>query len=194
LKNTIGISKGEMVIGNVANIKRIKNHILLLKGFHRVVQAYPDVKLLLIGDVFKGDEQVANELQDYVRENRLQENVVFLGYRADIPELLSIMDVFCLTSHKEGLPISVMEAMAAGLPVVGTDVEGIRDVIIPGQSGLLVENDNADKLANALLLLLSDDAMRSRMGQEAKRLAHSRYSLNRVVTEYGQLFQRLAQQ
>ena len=193
LKEEIGISKGERAIGNVANFKRIKNHLLLLKGFNKVVQTYPNVKLLLIGDVFKGDEQVAKELEDYVRENGLQEKVVFLGYRSDIPELLSVMDVFCLTSYKEGLPISVMEAMAAGLPVVGTDVEGIRDVIIPGQFGLLVESGNADKLADALLLLLADEAMRHRMGQEAKRLACSRYSVDRVVTEYGDLFQRLVQ-
>jgi len=188
-RKRLGIESSDQVIGVVANFKRLKNHIFLLKTVCELLEKHQNLKLIMIGKRFEGDEaRVTQELEELVKEKGLHRDVLFLGCRSDVPDLLSIMDIFCLTSFKEGLPISLIEAMAAGLPVVGTDVEGIRDVIIPNRNGFLVQLEDIDGLKKVLSMLLQDESMRKRMGQESREMARSRYSLDRTVDEYQNLF------
>ncbi|MFZ3091289.1 MAG: glycosyltransferase [Nitrospirota bacterium] len=188
LRKELGIAEDEKVIGIVANLKRIKNHILLLKAFDELVKNYMKVKLLLIGQGFENDpENTEAELRIFVDKNGLKEKVLFLGYRSDIPDLLNIMDIFCLTSFNEGLPISLIEAMAAGLPIVGTDVEGIRDTILHDKNGFLVKTDDIQGLKNVLYMLLKDESLRQRCGMKS-RLLSKEYSLEQCVNEYQDLF------
>ena len=118
--------------------------------------------------------------------------MLFLGYRTDIAGLLQVMDIFCLTSLREGLPISLMEAMAAGLPVVGTNVQGIRDVITPNVDGILVELGDVTALKVALIGLIRDEQRRNNLGRAGHEKAVRKYSLQRCVREYEQLFLSLA--
>jgi len=127
-------------------------------------------------------------VKDKVQELGIADSVSFLGYRSDVRELLSIIDIFCLTSLKEGLPISLIEAMAVGLPVVGTNVEGIRDVIVPNYNGLLVELGDVNALKNILLDLLKHPDHGESLGRVARQMAEERYSLTRCVSEYEALF------
>jgi glycosyltransferase involved in cell wall biosynthesis len=189
LRNELGISNGEKVIGIVANLKKIKNHMFLLKAFEELLKEYENVKLLLIGQGLDGDiENSEAEVRHFTESKGLEKNVLFLGFRSDIPDLLGIMDVFCLTSFKEGLPISLIEAMAAGLPVVGSDVEGIRNVIIHDKNGFLVEAGDVMGLRDALIRLLENDSLRIKMGQESKDLANRIYSFHRCLHQYQNLF------
>jgi glycosyltransferase involved in cell wall biosynthesis len=102
------------------------------------------------------------------------------------------MDVFCLTSLREGLPIGLIEAMAAGLPVVGTKVEGIRDVITQNVDGILAELGDVAALKDALTSLIRDLQWRDKLGCAARNKAVGRYSLQRCVLEYEQLFFSIA--
>lgn len=188
LKDKLGIKQTDKIIGTVGNFKKVKNHIFLLKAFSELIKECKNTKLLLIGKLFPGDEEVAKELYDFVKEKGLAENIIFLGFRSDISNLLGIMDIFCLTSFKEGLPISIIEAMAAGLPVIGTNVEGIRDVIIPSRNGFLVELDDVIGMRDLLKRLLSDASLRQKMGEESKNMAISTYSMERCIGEYQNLF------
>lgn len=195
IKKNLGIEDNEKVIGIVANLKRIKNQIFLLKAFKELIKILKPVKLLVIGQGFENDiENTEQELRNFVDENGLDKNVLFLGYRSDIAELLKIMDIFCLTSFKEGLPVSLIEAMAAGLPVVGTNVEGIRDVIITNKNGFLVQLDDINGLKDALYNLLKDEALRNKMGNESKALAMSNYSITECINKYQDLFFSLLRQ
>ena len=188
LRKKLGITENEKVIGIVANLKRIKNHIFLLKAFDELIKSYKKVKLLLIGQGFKNDpENAEEELRNFVNEKGLNKKVLFLGYRSDISDLLSIMDIFCLTSFKEGLPLSLIEAMAAGLPIVGTDVEGIREVVLQNKNGFLVQIDDAEELRKALLNLLKNEPLKRRFGKESKFLSKE-YSLEQCVNKYQELF------
>jgi glycosyltransferase involved in cell wall biosynthesis len=99
-----------------------------------------------------------------------------LGYRSNVHDLIRMLDVFCLVSYKEGLPLSLIEAMASGLPVVGTDIEGIRAVIEPETNGLVAPPDEVAVLARALNRLIAEPALRRRMGQASRRLAVEKYS------------------
>jgi glycosyltransferase involved in cell wall biosynthesis len=189
IRKKLGLNKDEKVIGIVANLKKIKNHIFLLRAFRELLKEYRDVKLLLIGQGFKNDpESSEQQIREYIDENELKHSVFLLGYRSDIPEILSIMDIFCLTSVKEGLPISLIEAMAAGLPIVGTDVEGIRDAIIQNKTGFLIDINDMSGLKNALVTLLESDSLRQRMGHQSRRLAEGRYSMDKCINEYQDLF------
>lgn len=188
LRKELGLSGDEKVIGVVANLRRIKNHIFLLRAFDELIKSYDKVKLLLIGQGFNDDpENTEAELQGFVNERALNKKVLFLGHRADIPDLLSTIDIFCLTSFNEGLPISLIEAMAAGLPVVGTDVEGIRDTILHDKNGFLVKTDDIQGLKNVLYMLLKDESLRQRCGMKS-RLLSKEYSLEQCVNEYQDLF------
>jgi len=189
LRNTLGLANGDMVIGIVANLKKVKNHSLLLKAFVKVVAVYENVKLLVVGQGFPGElDNTEEDLRSFVDGHRLTERVLFLGYRTDIPALLQLMDVFCLTSLKEGLPIGLIEAMVSGRAVVSTNVEGSRDVIEHNRDGLLVECNDVESLANTLIELLTDSGLRHRLGTAARRKAVDKYSLSRCVKEYEALF------
>jgi glycosyltransferase involved in cell wall biosynthesis len=189
LRRSLGIADGDVAIGIVANLKRVKNHLFLLQAFARVAEENKHVKLLVIGRGFKGEaDNTEEELRLFVNNHRLGGRVLFLGYRTDIPELLKVMDVYCLASLREGLPIGLIEAMAAGLPVVATNVEGIRDVITPNVNGLLVGIGEVTALKDALVGLIRDPHLRHRLGKAGTNTAIQRYSLQRCIREYQQLF------
>jgi glycosyltransferase involved in cell wall biosynthesis len=192
LLESLNISSNDKVIGMVANFKKIKNHLFLLKAFEEMLREYKNVKLLLIGQGFKSDRENSEaEIKHFINNNGLNNNVFLLGFRSDIANILSTMDIFCLTSFKEGLPISLIEAMAAGLPVVGTDVEGIRHVIIQNINGFLVQVDDVKELKKALITLLQNDSLRDKMGRESRKMAESYYSLDYCVKCYQDLFSSL---
>ena len=185
----LGIGNSDKIIGMVANLKKVKNHLFLLKAFSELLKEDRQVKLLLIGQGLEGDnENTESEIRDFINNNGLNKSVLLLGFRSDIPDLLNIMDVFCLTSFKEGLPISLIEAMAAGLPVVGTDVEGIRDVIVQNKNGFLVQAGDVTGLKKVLSSLLQNESLRAKMGQESKSLVNRIYSLDRCINQYQDLF------
>lgn len=189
LRNKLGVAAEDKVIGIVANFRRIKNHIFLLKAFSQLIKECRNAKLLLIGQGFTSDvENTEKEIRTYVNENDLKKHVIFLGYRPDVDDLLQSMDIFCLPSFKEGLPISMIEAMAAGLPVVGTDTTGIRDVVVPGRNGFLVPVDDINSLKNLLSKLVHDRSLRKQFGAESRLLAKRQYSLEKCTTTYQDLF------
>ncbi|MGD0886020.1 MAG: glycosyltransferase family 4 protein [Thermodesulfovibrionales bacterium] len=191
IKRSIGLSDDDRIIGNVANLKKVKNHLFLLEAFSDLLKEMSNVKLLLVGQGWESDpENSEKELRGFVRQQGLDKSVLFLGYRSDIPELLSIMDVYCSTSFKEGLPISLIEAMAAGLPSVGTDVEGIRDVIVHERTGLIVRLSDTDGLKRAMFTLLTDSGLAKRMAIEARSVAEQKYSLEQCTKSYTDLFLR----
>ena len=193
VRRSLGLGPDAVVIGHVANFRRNKNHLFLVRAFHEAFRDRSDVKLLLVGQGFPGDtENSEPEVAAYVRANALERSVHQLGYRPDVHDLLRAMDVFCLVSYKEGLPLSVIEAMACGLPVVATNIDGLREVVRPGINGMLVEPDDHHALARALVQLVSDPSRRRAMGAEARRVASDRYSLTRCVNETAGLLSSVA--
>jgi glycosyltransferase involved in cell wall biosynthesis len=189
LKTALGLSKDDIAIGIVANFRKVKNHIFLLHAFNELCKAYKNIKILIVGEGYVDDaENSEMELMTFIKENELSRHVLLLGYRTDIPEILSILDIFCLTSFKEGLPISLIEAMASGLPVVGTDVEGLRDVIVHGRNGYLVKIGDVEGLKNTLKTLIQDKMLRQKFGGESKKLVAEHYSLQRCINQYQDLF------
>jgi len=183
------IPKNHFKICMVANFRNNKNHIFLLKSFNELCKVRNNVHLVLIGQGFKEDaENSENEVKALIAKLRLNRNVSLLGYRDNVQELLCNMDIACLTSKKEGLPISLIEAMAARLPVVGTKVEGIEDVILDNYNGYLVSMGDVKGFSNALDSLITDEKRRKIFGNRSNEIARKLYSMEKCVEKYQNIF------
>ncbi|MBC7292914.1 MAG: glycosyltransferase family 4 protein, partial [Thermoleophilia bacterium] len=136
VREELGLNTQDVVVTCVAEFTSTKNHAFLLAAWRRVTREEPHAHLLLIGD-----GQLRRAMERKVSAESIS-NVRFLGFREDVPRLLQATDIFVLPSRREGLPRSVMEAMAAGKPVVATDVRGNRDLVRDGENGFLVPLDD----------------------------------------------------
>ena len=192
LRRELALTDGDVVLGHVANFRHNKNHLFLLRAVRELARTRPDVKLLLVGQGFAGDpENSGPDIARFIEANGLQSVVRTLGYRPDVQDVLKALDVFCLVSHKEGLPLSLVEAMATGIPVVATDIESIRQVVEPGTVGSLVAPDDVHGLVAALHRLIDDESLRQRMGAAGAQVAARRFSLARCVDQTQELFASL---
>jgi glycosyltransferase involved in cell wall biosynthesis len=155
----------------------------LINAMPRVVRAVPNTALLIIGD-----GPLRRELEAQVDELRLTDQVRFLGERPDVPELLSLLDVFVLCSHSEGLSLTLIEASAASLPIVATDVGGNSEVVEAGINGLLVPTNQPEPLAAAIIRLLTDKTTALRMGKAGSIKFEQEFTLDGMVWQYQQLY------
>lgn len=187
-----GFGPKDILIGQVANFRRNKNHLFLLNAFREVARQRSDTKLVFVGEGTADPDNSEPAVMAYIRDHGLSDRVHLLGYQPDVTDLLGMMDVFCLVSYREGLPLSLLEAMAAGLPAVGTNIEGIRGVIQPEVNGLMVAPDDVPDLALALRRLVTDADLRRRMGAASRQIANEKYTLQRCVAETKQLFLSLS--
>lgn len=185
-KMSIGleISQGVPIALCIAEFTPNKNQSLLIDAWKYVLAEIPNAKLLLVG---RGECE--RLLRERVVREGLSTSIYFLGYRTDIPQLLSLADVVTLASKREGLPRSLMEAMAAGRPVVATNVRGNRDLVRDGINGLLVPTDNARSLSQALVRVLTDKESARRMGLAGHEMVQE-YSLDRVLGEMWAIYRK----
>ena len=135
----------------------------------------PNIKLLLVGE---GD--LYGDYKKLITLLRVENNVELLGYRRDVPDLMSIADVAVSSSRQEGLPVNVMEAMAVGLPLVVSNSRGNRDLVINGKNGIVVELDNVNELSNEFVKLYKSEELRKRYGAEGLAMINN-YSLENIL-------------
>lgn len=179
------IEKHCKLVAVLANMySRVKGHACLIAAARAVCRADSGVRFLLIGD---GPERRGLEAQ--VRDAGLASNIMFLGRRTDVPELLACCDVSVLPSEAEGFPNALLESMSAGLPVVATAVGGSKEIIENGRNGLLVPPGSPEKLAEAVLLLLQDSRLAKRLGQAGQNDMQKHFAFDRLIGELEQLYQ-----
>ncbi len=180
-----GFGREDVLFVCVAGLRPVKNHSLLLEAFAQgPAAANPHTRLLLVGE-----GELRSELEEEVRALGLAGKVSLLGLRVDIPEVLSAADVFVLSSDWEGNPLSVMEAMAAGRPVISTAVGGVPELVEEGKSSLLVPRGNVSALARAMSLLAKDQGLRMNMGRAAYERAMERFDLRAMTEAYANLYE-----
>jgi glycosyltransferase involved in cell wall biosynthesis len=167
------------LILNAARLVPEKGHRVLLQAAARVLRDFPNALFAIAGD-----GPLRADLTELAAELGIPHQVKLLGSRTDIPELLAASDLFVLSSLTEGLPMALLEAMAAGRAVVSTDVGGIRAALDDGRCGLLVPPDDASWLADALLRLLRDQRLRKRLAGCASEKARTDFSLEQMGIRY----------
>jgi glycosyltransferase involved in cell wall biosynthesis len=171
------------VIGTVARLHPAKSQEDLLRAFAVVRRHVPDAVLWLIGD---GERRGA--LEQEAQRLGVAAHVRMPGTRLDVRDILEAMDLFALPSRWEGMPNALMEAMAAGRPVVASDIDGIRELIRHGETGWRVPSGNPDELAQTMIGVLADRARAARVGQAALAHIQQGYSLDRMADAYAQLY------
>lgn len=164
-RQALGLPVDGFVIGNVANFTPKKNHRLLLEALcGEGPQARAHLALVGLGPA-------EDEIRAAATELGLADRTTFLGSRDDVPEILALFDLFALSSRFEGFPISLVEAMATGLPCVATAVGGIPEVLVDGANGLLVEPGDREGLRASIARIMDDPGLAERVGAEARRTA-----------------------
>jgi glycosyltransferase involved in cell wall biosynthesis len=189
LRTELGLSDGEVLVGIVARLVPVKAHEVFFEAAERIARAVPRARFLVIGD---GERRA--ELERLAGRLGLSERTRFLGWRRDMRVVYADLDVVALSSLNEGSPVAIIEAMAAGRPVVASDVGGVSEVVEHGCSGLLVPRRDAAALAAAVIDLLRDPAGAARLGAAARAAVFPKYAASRLVEDIGRLYLDLARQ
>ncbi len=183
------IKKEDMVIGFVGRIVQSKGLQYLIEAASLLKGQYDNLKFLLVGD-----GSLVNELKEQAREKGVFKNVIFAGSRRDISAFLSRFNIFVMPSVKEGLPNSLLEAMAMGKPVIAAGVGGIPEVINNGVNGLLVPPGDAGRLAESIKRLIENEGMAAGMGQAARDFIAENYSIKSTALKWQSLYVSLLRQ
>lgn len=186
MKNQLGFDEKIRIIGTIGSLKIEKGHIYLLEAARQILDIVRDLRFLIIGD-----GPLRKALEEKSEKLGIEKQVIFMGQRKDIPELLVAMDIFVLPSIKEGLPIALLEAMAARRPVIATRVGAIAKVIENKDIGILVEPKNTNELRDAIMNLLSDPGRMDRLAREGFRRVCTDFSSDEMGKNYLKLYNEL---
>jgi glycosyltransferase involved in cell wall biosynthesis len=184
IRNEFRIPVSAPVIGTVGRLTLQKGQRYLLEAVSQLRGKFPELVLLVVGD-----GPLKNELGDYAETLGIQESAIFTGSRRDVPSLLAAMDLFVLPSLWEGLSISLIESMAAGKPVITTDIAPIREVVNTDKVGILVPPKNSKTLAEAIERLLRNKNLAERLGMAARERVFSTFNIETTIRRYTDIFE-----
>ena len=173
LRKSLGINPNDFVIICVANLHKNKGHQYLLEAFEKVFEKYRDIQLLIVGD---GDEK--ENLRNQTKNYQSKENILFLGKRTDVPQLLKISDCFVLPTLFEGMSNAVREPMASELPIITTDIPENRILIKNNESGMLVSTYATQALGEAIITIIQNTELCEKLSQNGRNVIEKYYSLH----------------
>jgi N-acetyl-alpha-D-glucosaminyl L-malate synthase BshA len=183
LCNRLGMDPARRYIACIARFHPVKDHQTLIRAFSFVSKEYPDADLLLVGD-----GPLRSALEQQVVEFGINQRVKFLGVRPDVPDLLRISDIFILTSVSEAASLTLLEAMAAALPVVVTKVGGNPEIVREGVDGFLIHSNDVLATSEAICKILADSNLARRMGASGHSRILAHYSLQNTINRYHELY------
>lgn len=187
LKEELGVETRAKLVGMVANFRESKGYEFYIRAARRVLITMPETRFVAVGHM---DPLATKPFVSLVEELGIQDRFTFLGFRSDIPEILSGLDLFVLSSVNEGFPLVTLEAMAAGKPAVVTRCGGPEEVVDDGRTGLLVPPGDVDALAAGIIAVLSDPERSAAMGRNARSKVENGFTLGKMIQEYEELYCR----
>ena len=176
VRQELGLGPSEVLVGTVGRLFNAKGHRYLIQAAAELRQQFADVRFVIVGE-----GSLRGELEEQARLAGVGDALLFAGFRQDIPRLLAAMDIYVLPSLWEGLPVSLLEAMAMGRPVIATRVGGIPELVVDGQSGILIPPADLPALVRALDGLLRDGARRETLGRNARQRVQESFSVQAAV-------------
>ena len=196
LKKELGLPGDSVLIGIVGRLVPIKGHkyfleaakIILDTGYKIQDARYDDSELKF---VIVGDGDLRQELEDYSNKLGISGNVIFTGFRQDLPKIYADLDIVALTSINEALGLVLVEAMASGKPVVATNVGGVPSLVKHGVNGLLIKSQDVQALSDAIIKLLNDSDLRQKMGREGRSSVFPRYDISQLVKRVDLLYTQM---
>jgi glycosyltransferase involved in cell wall biosynthesis len=170
-----GIGENDPLVGIVARLAAVKDHSTFIEAAEIVIRAHPRVKFLVVGD-----GATKEQIRRRVAEKALEKSILIIGFVPSPDLVLSMLDIFVLTSSSEGLPISILEALMAGLPVVATNIGGISEIVRPGENGFLVEPRQPAEVAGKIQAILGDSILIEKMQKNARETAEN-YRIEKIA-------------
>ena len=191
MRREFSIKENDDVVGMVGRMSSGKGHEEFLHAATEILQKATSVKFLIVGGASFGEESYATKIQDLWRSLHLQEHVIFTGFRRDVPELMSAMDILAFPSYAEAFGNVAIEAMAMSLPVVSTNCDGIVDVVVDGETGIQVPHKNSTALADGLLQLIRDPERRQKFGEASRRRVEEMFDEEKQTTRLVERYKKL---
>ncbi len=186
-REALGLSESDQLVLNVGRLVPEKAQQLLVQAAADVIRQVPKARFAIAGE-----GTLRESIQNQIEELELTAHFRLLGNRDDIAALLNAADLFVLYSETEGMPISLMEAMSAGLPAIASDLEGCRSLIQTGESGILLPFGSAEQLASAIIeRLTADSAVNAKMGQRAAQIIRAEFTLDQSLNKMMSLFEEI---
>lgn len=187
-----GMDPAAPLVVMMGRLVREKGYGDLLEAWARVLGRFPEARLLCVGPALESDrDDFSAEARRLTTGAAMSRSVIFAGMREDVPRLLRAADLFVLPSWREGMPRSILEAMACGRPVVATNIRGCREEVVEGETGLLAPAHDVPALATAITALLGDPARRVAMGAAARRRVEEHFDEQRVIERQEGIYRRL---
>ena len=186
-RTELGLPPKLLVIGYAGRIEKVKRIDLLLLAFSTVLSRFPQARLLIAGE-----GNLIYEMQEFAIKLGISEAVIWLGFCREIPRFLAALDIYIQSSINEGLSLSILEAMAAGKPVIATDVGGGNELIEDGETGLLIQPGSPSAIANAIIDLIERPDKRERLGLAARSQAAEEFNIQSMVEAYRLIYQKIA--
>jgi len=187
IRTELGLKKTNQVVGIVGRLSIEKGHRFFLEAAKQIIKEVPSARFLIVGE-----GPLRNELEEYTSFLNLKRIVFFAGYRSDAEKIYHLMDVVVSSSLREGLPLTLLEAMAAAKPVVATSVGGVNNLIQHSKNGFLVPPEDPDSIAQYVIELLKNNELRIKVGKEALKVIQEKYSSEKMVEAYTLLYRNLS--
>jgi glycosyltransferase involved in cell wall biosynthesis len=183
LRNELGIKQDEVLVGYIARITKQKDPFTLINAI-ALLKSSPQIKFLIVGD---GD--LSEQAKDLAKRLGLLSQIIFLSFRQDIPNILNAIDIYCLPSLWEGLPIGILEAMAMEKAIIATDIDATKELIQDKVNGMLVPIKSPEPLAKAIRLLAEDKALRLELGKNAGKLINQDFNLKKMALQVEKVYE-----
>jgi glycosyltransferase involved in cell wall biosynthesis len=185
-----GIPIEHQLVGCVARLSHAKGQHVLLKAAAEILSSTPDVSFMFVGADIATDGHYEKELCTLAEQLGIAPHTHFVGFQQQAADLMPLFDVFALPSREEAMPLTILEAMAAGIPVVATRVNGIPEVVVEEETGFLVPRDDPHALASAILKLLRDPLLAHKMGQAGRLRVETHFNLDHLHERVFQLYEQ----
>ena len=164
----LGLEDSDRLVGTIGNLRSVKNHLLFVRAMAQALPSHPRVRALIVGQELPDEPELPQRIDAEIARCGLEGRVLRIGFRSDVLGVLTRLEVFCLTSESEGMPNTILEAMAAGKPVVATRVGGVPELVVEGETGLLADRGDVEGVATGVTRLLSDRHLAERLGRAGR--------------------------
>ncbi|MCK5512598.1 MAG: glycosyltransferase family 4 protein, partial [Thermodesulfovibrionia bacterium] len=185
-RNELRVGQDTMLVGMIGRLEPVKGPEYFIEAIYFITEKFPEVRFLIAGD-----GALRNELEFRCKKLNIFDKLIFTGWREDVPEILSVLDIVVVPSLNEAVGRILIEAGACGKPVVATRVGGIPEVVQDNQTGILVPPRDAYELARAVISLLEDKNKRQKMGETAKNWVDDKFSASRMVKGFSDLYDEM---
>jgi glycosyltransferase involved in cell wall biosynthesis len=179
----LGLPSKSKVVCFIGRLVKEKGILDLLEAFKYLIDDYSDLYLMIVGDasLSERDIETKQKIEHYLSNDKYKDRIILTGSRNDIPELLKISDIFILPSYREGMPRSIIEAMAMGKPVIATNIRGCREEVVDGETGFLVNVNSPKEIYEAIGKLLDNQDLAQKFGTNGRKRAERYFNEQKVL-------------